>query len=37
VLPENIDLNDPELQAQITALLKELDPDMLLVRNTCFF
>jgi hypothetical protein len=31
VLPENIDLNDPELQAQISALLKELDPDLLLV------
>ncbi|WIA21341.1 hypothetical protein OEZ85_000568 [Tetradesmus obliquus] len=30
VLPENLDLNDPELQAQITALLKELDPDLLL-------
>ncbi|KAF6254267.1 hypothetical protein COO60DRAFT_335706 [Scenedesmus sp. NREL 46B-D3] len=30
VLPENVDLNDPELQAQITALLKELDPDLLL-------
>lgn len=33
VLPENLDLNDPELQAQITALLKELDPDLLLVRE----
>jgi hypothetical protein len=31
LLPEDIDLNDPELQAQITALLKELDPDLLLV------
>jgi hypothetical protein len=31
VLQEDVDLNDPELQAQITALLKELDPDLLLV------
>lgn len=32
VLPEDVDLNDPELQAQIDALLRELDPDLLLVR-----
>lgn len=35
VLPENIDPNDPELQKQIDAILKELDPDFLLVRTAC--
>lgn len=31
MLPENVDPNDPELQKQIDAILKELDPDFLLV------
>eukprot|EP00878_Enallax_costatus_P008521 GHUV01008909.1.p1 GENE.GHUV01008909.1~~GHUV01008909.1.p1 ORF type:complete len:420 (+),score=159.62 GHUV01008909.1:1558-2817(+) len=30
VVPENVDLDDPELQKQIDAILKELDPDLLL-------
>lgn len=31
VVPENIDLSDPELQQQIDAMLQELDPDLLMV------
>jgi hypothetical protein len=31
-LPEGVDFTDPELQAQIDAMLRELDPELLLVR-----
>lgn len=33
VLPEGVDLHDPELQQQIDAMLRELDPDLLMVRS----